>query len=68
MRCLIAIIVTLPVYKHISRAIVRVNEKLAPKQETTAQEVRKRTLITILVCVAVFVLMIGFALLRYFLK
>ncbi len=68
MRCLIAIIVTLPVYKHISRAIVSVNKKLAPKKEATAQEARKRTVITVLVCVAVFVLLIGFALLRYFLK
>ena len=56
MRCLIAILITLPVYKHISKAINRLNEKLTPKNQST-EAVRKDTIITIVVvCVAIAVI------------
>ena len=74
MRCLIAVIVTLPVYKHISRLINRVNQKLTPappatEEESEAQAKRRKrnTVITICVVTAVALLLIGGVLLRYFL-
>ncbi|MGN0818314.1 MAG: ECF transporter S component [Candidatus Coproplasma sp.] len=67
MRCLIATLVVLPVYKHISRVINRLNTKLAPKVEVDEAVAKKRNVITIVVCVAVVLLLVGGALLRYFL-
>lgn len=76
MRCIIAVVVTLPVYKHISRLINRLNDKLTPKkrdeeaeaEEGTLRKVDKRTVITIIVVVVVGVLLVAGVLLRYFLK
>lgn len=74
MRCLIAIAVTLPVYKHISRLINGLSKRLtpAPTEEEEASEEyaakKKKTLIiTVCVVCAVAVLLIGGVLLRYFL-
>lgn len=66
MRCLIASILTLVVYKHISRLINRLGERLEPKagKETAA---KKRDLIVTVSCIAVVLLLVLFALLRYFL-
>lgn len=66
MRCLIACILTAVVYKHISRAINRLGERLAPKagEETAA---KKRDIIVIVICISVVLLLVLFALLRYFL-
>lgn len=41
MRCIIAIIVVLPIYKHISRIINRLNVRLAPKEKTEEQTHRQ---------------------------
>ena len=78
MRCLIAILVTLPVYKRISLLINRMNEKFMPKAcvsgdggEVSAEcaaAVRKRLIIRIAVCAAVVLLLVGGVLLRYFLS
>lgn len=66
MRCLIAIVVTLPVYKRISRLINRFNDKIAPKREEDGQKIKRINLGLIIAAVAVVLLLILFALLRYF--
>lgn len=68
MRCLIAAVVVLPVYKHISRAINHVNDKLTPKGEADEQTVNKHNLTVIVVVAVVAVLLVGGVLLRYFLS
>lgn len=76
MRCIIAIVVTLPVYKHISRLINRLNAKLTPapsaegsgEDGAEAARRKKQTIITVAVVAAVFVLLVAGVLLRYFLK
>lgn len=77
MRCIIAVVVTLPVYKHISRLINKLYVKLEPKhvenddpeQEVRLKKAEKKRTVTIIAVVAVAgVLLIGGVLLRYFLK
>lgn len=72
MRCIIAVAVTLPVYKHISRLINKINDKLTPAKPDgtegeSARRIDKRTLIMIIVVAAVGVLLVAGVLLRYFL-
>lgn len=67
MRCLIATLVVLPIYKHISRVINRLNAKLTPKTQVDGETAKKQKIITIIVCAAVILLLIGGALLRFFL-
>lgn len=71
MRCLIAVAVTLPVYKHISRIINRLGQKLepAPAEGNAEEEQRskKRTVICICIAAVILVLLVGGVLLRYFL-
>ncbi len=72
MRCIIAVVVTLPVYKHISRLINKLNDKLTPakldgEEGEGAKKLDKRTVITIIVVAAVCVLLVAGVLLRYFL-
>ena len=72
MRCIIAVVVTLPVYKHISRLINRLNDKITPprsdgEEGESAKKLDKRTLITIIVVAVVCVLLVAGVLLRYFL-
>ncbi|MGN0822519.1 MAG: ECF transporter S component, partial [Candidatus Gallimonas sp.] len=67
LRCLIACLVTLFVYKRISVAINRLVERLTPKGEDAAVRDRKNTLIAVVVCVSVVLLLVLFSLLRYFL-
>lgn len=64
MRCLIAVLVTLPVYKRISRALDRLNEKLAPQGEQ--EPPKRRILVYVLVGAGVLVVLIALVLLRYF--
>lgn len=75
MRCLIAVAVTLPVYKHISRLINKLHSKLDPKrvecddpeEEARLQKAeRKRTAIIIGVTCAVIALLIVGVVLRYY--
>lgn len=74
MRCIIAVVVTLPIYKHVSRIINRLNTRLAPvKKESEDDEVfaaknKKRMIITIAVVAVVIALLIMGVLLRYFLS
>ncbi|MGN1104504.1 MAG: hypothetical protein ACI4QI_06455, partial [Candidatus Coproplasma sp.] len=76
MRCLIAILITLPIYKHISRVINRLAEKLEikPDENQTEEQMaaykakeKKRTVITICICAGVVLLLVAGVLLRYFL-
>ena len=67
LRCLVASLLTLLVYKRISRAINRLNERLVPKYELTEADVKKRRMITVLSFVAVALVLVGLALLHYFL-
>lgn len=68
LRCLIAALVTLPVYKRISSLINRLNERFAPKQTGQGGTVaKKRVIIISAVCAAVVALLVGGVLLRYFL-
>ena len=66
MRCLIASIVCYFAYKHISRAINRLHEKMMPA-EGQEQKVRKRDILIAVACLTVVLLLLLFALLRYFL-
>lgn len=71
MRCLIAIAVTLPVYKHVSRVINKLGQKLEPApaegDAESERKSKKRTVIIISVSAAVVLLLIAGVLLRYFL-
>ena len=76
MRCFIAVLVTLPVYKRISVLINRLNDRFASKQcasfgEQSSSEceavAKKNLIIRIAVCAGVVLLLIGGVLLRYFL-
>ena len=67
LRCLVASLLTLLVYKRISRAINRLNERLVPKYELTEADVKKRRLVTVLSFAAVALVLVGLALLHYFL-
>lgn len=72
LRCIIAVAITLPVYKHVSRAVNRLGDKLAPKcpvgssEEECAKMEKKRTIVLISVCAAVVVLLVVGVLLRYY--
>ncbi len=66
MRCLIASLVCFFIYKHISRAIGKLDRKLAPK-EGKEGAAAWRDLAVLLVFVGVVLLITLFALLRYFL-
>ena len=65
LRCLIAGAVCFVVYKHISRLLDRINDRLAPKGEGSAA--RTRDVVAVSVCVAAVLLLVLFILLRYFL-
>ena len=64
---LVASLLTLLVYKRISRAINRLNERLVPKYELTEADVKKRRMVTVLSFLAVALVLVGLALLHYFL-
>ncbi|MDE6029323.1 MAG: ECF transporter S component [Clostridiales bacterium] len=66
LRCLVAVVVTLVVYKRISRMINSVNRKIYGKPDHDEAKSKKTTII--LICVGVFIvaLLITFALLREF--
>lgn len=66
LRCLVAIGVTLLVYKRISRMINSVNRKIYGKPDRDEAKSKKTTIIFICVGVAIVALLVTFALLRYF--
>ena len=76
MRCLIAVLITLPVYKRISVLINRMNSRFMPKDcavsggqdAACAAATKKRGIITAAVCAGVVLLLVGGVLLRFFLS
>ena len=73
LRCLIAVLITLPVYKRISALINRLNARFNSKHAAAQGEERggavakKRVIIISAVCAGVVVLLVAGVLLRYFL-
>lgn len=69
LRCLVAVLVTLPIYKRISVLINRFNAKLAPKNDENGEKSKKSKKINVVaICVGISVILIllVFALLRVF--
>ena len=67
LRCLVAALVTLPVYKHISRAINRLNAKLTPRKKASDTSNRYATALTILGFAVAILVLVFFAVLHYML-
>ena len=67
LRCLVASLITLPVYKHISRAINRLNAKLTPKKRTGERSSRYAAALTVLGFVLAVLVLVFFAVLHYLL-
>ncbi|MBP5242535.1 MAG: ECF transporter S component [Clostridia bacterium] len=67
LRCLVAVLVTLPIYKHISRAVNHLNERLTPSRGEGAERAKKINLGVLLGFIAVLALGILFVVLRFFL-
>ena len=66
LRCLVASLITLPVYKHISRAINRLNAKLTPKKQAEGDGSRRlHTALILLGFALVILILVFFALLHY---
>ncbi len=66
MRCLIAVIVALPLYKRISSLIRKLNVKLTPKDDEDGSKSKKINVIAIVVGAVVAALLLMFALLRVY--
>lgn len=66
LRCLVAVCVTLPVYKRISRALDRLSEKLDPPAGEEAPQNRRRTAIVLAACACAVLVLTVLVLLRYF--
>lgn len=66
LRCIVTVIVTLPVYKRISVLINRFNEKLTPKNDENGSATKKINIISICIGIFIVAILITFALLQYF--
>lgn len=66
LRCLVAIIITLPIYKRISNLINRFNDKLTPKQGESDAKVTKINVGAIIALVVVAAILVTFALLQFY--
>lgn len=66
LRCIVAILVTLPVYKRTSNLINRVNDKLTPKDDESGRKTKKINIGLLAGGIAIVALLILFTLLRYF--
>lgn len=67
LRCLVASLVTMLVYKHVSRAINRLNARLKPKTETGPKASRLKTAMIVVGVLLAILILIFFAGLRYLL-
>ena len=68
LRCLVASLITIFVYKHISRAINRVNARLIPKGQMSARANGLKTAMIVVGIAIVVLLFVFFAVLRYMLE
>ena len=66
LRCIVTILVTLPVYKRISNLINRFNEKITPKNDEDGTKTKKINIISIIVGISLVLILVLFTLLRYF--
>ena len=66
LRCIVTILITLPVYKRISILINRFNEKMTPKNDEDGSKTKKINLVSIIIGVAVILILVLFTLLQYF--
>ena len=66
LRCIVTILVTLPVYKRISVLINRFNEKFAPKDDGDSGKSKKVSTVSIIAGIAVILILVLFALLQFF--
>ena len=67
LRCFVAALVTLPVYKHISRAINRLNAKLTPRKKASDTSNRYATALTIVGFAVAILVLVFFAVVHYML-
>ena len=66
LRCIVTILVTLPVYKRISILINRFNEKITPKNDEDGTKTKKINIVSIIVGISLVLILVLFTLLRYF--
>lgn len=66
LRCIVTVLITLPVYKRISILINRFNEKFTPKNDEDGSKAKKVNIVSIIVGVAVILVLVLFALLQFF--
>lgn len=66
MRCLIAVLITLPVYKRVSGLINSMNAKLTPKDDADGAKAKKTGIACLAAGAGVIALLALFALLKYF--
>ena len=66
MRCLVAVLVTLPVYKRISNLINKFNAKITPKNDEGGQKTKKINIGVLVGGIVIIALLVLFALLRFF--
>lgn len=67
MRCIVAIAVTLPIYKRISKLINKVNDKMTPKNDENGKKIKRVNVGVLVAFIAIVALLIAGVLLRYFL-
>lgn len=67
LRCVVAILITLPVYKRISNVINSFNAKLAPSDESGESKIKKINYGAVIVIAVVAAILVTFALLQFFL-
>ncbi len=66
MRCLVAVLITLPVYKRISNLINKFNVKITPKDDAGGQKIKKINIGVWVAGIVILALLVLFALLRFF--
>ena len=66
LRCIVAILVTLPVYKHTSNLINKVGDKMTPKSDEGVKKMKKVNIGVLVGGIVIVALLVLFTLLRYF--
>ena len=66
LRCIVTVIITLPVYKRVSTLINKFNAKLTPKNDADGKKAKKINIISLIAGIAVVFILILFTLLQFF--